>query len=123
MSDAYFRFYADLNDFLLLHLRSRDFAHLIQDGTQSVKHLIESLGVPHTEVELILVNGRSVDFNYLVQAEDRVSVYPPFHTLDVSPLVDLRPLLAPPHRFHFGQPPGQAGPLPAPAGSGYALCE
>ena len=72
-----------------------------------MKHHIESLGVPHTEVEVILVNGRSVDFNYLVQAGDQVSVYPPFHAIDVSPLAALRPSLTPPHRFlldnHLGK--------------------
>ena len=82
-------------------------SHLVYDGTQSVKHLIESLGVPHTEVEVILANGRSVDFNYLVQADDQISIYPPFHTVDVSPLVPLRPSLTPPYHFildnHLGK--------------------
>ncbi|MBK8903593.1 MAG: Mut7-C ubiquitin/RNAse domain-containing protein [Anaerolineaceae bacterium] len=106
MNEATFRFYADLNDFLPSH-QQRPFPQPVYDGTQSVKHLIEALGVPHTEVEVIVVNGRSVDFNYLVQAGDRVNVYPPFHTVDVSPLVALRPLLTPPYRFvldnHLGK--------------------
>ena len=38
----------------------------------SVKDLIESFGVPHTEVDLILVNGVSVGFDYRLQAGDRV---------------------------------------------------
>ena len=37
--------------------------------------MIESLGVPHAEVDLILVNGESVGFDYIVQDGDRVSVY------------------------------------------------
>jgi hypothetical protein len=56
--------------------------------------VIQSCGVPHTEVDLILVNGRSVDFNYHVQDRDRVSVYPVFESLDISPVIRLhkRPL-------------------------------
>jgi uncharacterized protein with PIN domain len=53
--------------------------------------MIEALGVPHTEVDLILVNSRSVDFSYLVQNGDRISVYPVFETFDITPLVRLRP--------------------------------
>jgi len=107
MNTALFRFYADLNDFLPPPQRQRPFRYPVYDGTQSVKHLIESLGVPHTEVAVILANGRSIDFNYLVQSDDQISTYPPFHTIDVSPLVPLRPLLTPPHRFlldnHLGK--------------------
>ena len=38
--------------------------------------MIEALGVPHTEVELILVNGVPIDYGYLIEDGDRVSVYP-----------------------------------------------
>ena len=57
----------------------------------SIKDLIESLGVPHTEVDLILVNGESVDFNYIIQDGDRISVYPVFEALDITPVVHLHP--------------------------------
>jgi hypothetical protein len=46
------------------------------DGPQSVKHLIESLRAPHTEVGHVQVNGADVDFSYLVQDGDEVGVYP-----------------------------------------------
>jgi uncharacterized protein with PIN domain len=107
MPHAYFRFYADLNDFLPPRLQQRSFLYPVYDGTQSVKHLIESLGIPHTEVELILAGGQVIDFHYLVQAGDRITVYPPFATIDVSPAGRLRPALTPPHRFildnHLGK--------------------
>ncbi|MFQ5399142.1 MAG: Mut7-C RNAse domain-containing protein [Anaerolineae bacterium] len=107
MNTAIFRLYADLNDFLPPRLRQRAFFYPVYDGTQSVKHLIEAIGVPHTEVALILANGRSVGFDYLVQPDDRISVYPPFTTIDVSPVVRLRPPLSPPYRFildnHLGK--------------------
>ena len=83
------RFYEELNDFLPPQRRKVTFTHELTRRT-SVKDLIESFGVPHTEVELILANGRSVDFSYIVQAGDRISVYPRFESLDISPLIRLR---------------------------------
>ena len=56
----------------------------------SVKDMIESCGVPHTEVELILANGVSVDFGYQVRDGDRIAVYPMFESLDVTPELRVR---------------------------------
>ncbi|MCX4186941.1 Mut7-C RNAse domain-containing protein [Methylophaga sp. OBS4] len=83
------RFYEELNDFLPSERRKMAFQHTIYRHA-SVKDVIESLGVPHTEVELILVNGISVDFSYSVRHQDRISVYPVFESLDISPLLRLR---------------------------------
>jgi len=58
---------------------------------RSVKDVIESLGVPHTEVDLVLVGGRSVAFSHRLIAGDRVSAYPPFADLDVATLSLVRP--------------------------------
>ena len=52
--------------------------------------MIESLGVPHTEIDLILVNGKSVDFTYILQDGDRISVYPVFESLNVENVTRLR---------------------------------
>ena len=90
MKQAWFRFYAELNDFLPADRRQRAFAHSFA-GRVAVKDMIEALGVPHTEVELILVNGASVDFTYLVQEGDRVSVYPVFERLNIAGVTRLRP--------------------------------
>jgi uncharacterized protein with PIN domain len=60
-------------------------------GTPSVKDAIESLGVPHTEIDLILVDGRSVRFDRRLQGGERVAVYPEFERFDISPLHRLRP--------------------------------
>ncbi len=89
MKVAMFRFYAELNDFLPSEKRGHAFAHEFS-GRPRVKDTIESLGVPHVEVDVILANGRSVDFTYRLQASDRISVYPVFESLDVTPLVRLR---------------------------------
>lgn len=75
VKQAQFRFYAELND-LLAQPEVEIKAALSQNGDQSVKHMIESLGVPHTEVGRVLVNGLAVDFSYLVQEGDRVEIYP-----------------------------------------------
>jgi hypothetical protein len=89
MKQASFRVYAELNDFLPVNRRQVAFVHRF-DGQPSVKDTIEALGVPHTEVDLILANGRSVDFTYLVQDGDQVSVYPAFVAFDLSTVVRVR---------------------------------
>lgn len=62
-------------------------------GHPSIKDTIEALGVPHPEVELILANGQSVDFDYSLQDGDRFSVYPYFTSLSLGSLQLLRPPL------------------------------
>jgi len=84
------RFYAELNDFLPAGKRQRSFVFAFE-GTPSVKDTIEALGVPHTEIDVILVDGRSVDFAYRLKGGERVAVYPVFERYDVSPLTRLRP--------------------------------
>jgi len=84
------RFYEELNDFLPKAKRKTSFSHTFS-GNMSVKDVIESLGVPHTEIDLILVNGESVDFNAKPVNGDFVSVYPVFESLDISNITKLRP--------------------------------
>ena len=90
MHKIHFRFYEELNDFLPKEKRKKRFEHNYIDRT-SVKDVIESLGVPHTEVDLILVNGKSVGFNYLINDGDDISVYPVFESFDISKVQHLRP--------------------------------
>lgn len=85
-----FRFYEELNDFLSPARRGRAFFCRIS-GTPAVKDTIESLGVPHTEVDLILVDGASVRFSHRLRGGERVAVYPVFERLDITPIVRLRP--------------------------------
>ncbi|HTD04004.1 Mut7-C RNAse domain-containing protein [Undibacterium sp.] len=89
MVTAHFRFYAELNDFLPPARRQQEFACVCARAA-TAKHMIEALGVPHTEVELILVNGVSAGFEHILQEGDRVVVYPVFETLDVTPLLQVR---------------------------------
>ncbi len=87
---ALFRFYEELNDFLPETRRKCDFALEI-DRARSVKDAIEACGVPHPEVDLILVDGASVDFAHVLRGGERVSVYPMFESLDITPVLRLRP--------------------------------
>jgi uncharacterized protein with PIN domain len=88
-SRAYLRFYAELNDHLPEEQRFQPVERrFLVPGT--VKDMIESCGVPHSEVELIVVDGRSVDFSFLVRDGDRFAVYPMFESIDVAPALRVR---------------------------------
>ncbi|MEE9270168.1 MAG: Mut7-C RNAse domain-containing protein [Candidatus Krumholzibacteria bacterium] len=88
---ARFRFYAELNDFIPAGRRQKEFTYLFS-GHPSVKDAVEAIGVPHPEVDLILVNDASVGFDYHLQSGDRVAVYPVFESMDISPVIHLRPV-------------------------------
>ena len=90
MPQATLRFYAELNDFLPPEDRHRPVERPFH-VRPSIKDLIEAVGVPHTEVDLVLVNGESVDFAYLVRDGDRISVYPVFESLDIGAVTRVRP--------------------------------
>ncbi|MGD2058911.1 MAG: Mut7-C RNAse domain-containing protein [Anaerolineales bacterium] len=106
MKLASFRFYAELNDFLPQAQRHVRFQHPFL-GNPGIKDVIEALGPPHTEIDLIFVNGVSVGFEHALQGGDRVSVYPRFRELDISVLYNLRPPALDPIRFvldmHLGR--------------------
>ena len=112
--DAEFRFYEELNDFLPPEKRKRSFAYMFE-GTPSIKDAIEAVGVPHTEIDIILVDGRSVGFDHRLRGGERVAVYPMFEAIDVSPLVRLRPQPLRITRFvvdvHLGAPRVTCGSL------------
>ena len=86
---AEFRFYSELNDFLPPQKRTTKFDYSFS-GTPSIKDAIEAIGVPHTEIDLIIVNGTSVDFECQLKNGDDVAVYPVFESFDISPAIRLR---------------------------------
>ncbi|HEY3108567.1 MAG TPA: Mut7-C RNAse domain-containing protein [Chloroflexota bacterium] len=73
----------------------------------TTKDLIESVGVPHTEVELILVDGEPSSLGRLVGDGERVAAFPHLYALDGQTPMPLRPALAGPPRFvldgHLGR--------------------
>ncbi len=83
------RFYEELNDFIEPSRRKVPF-QLTVAPHRTIKDIIESTGVPHTEVDLILANGVSVGFEYRPADLDMISVYPVFESFDISPVVRLR---------------------------------
>ncbi|HMK21492.1 MAG TPA: Mut7-C RNAse domain-containing protein [Terriglobales bacterium] len=105
MSEAYFRFYAELGELLSPPRRARSLVHAFEVAT--VKDAIEALGVPHTEVDFILVNSEPAAFSCLLRDGDRISVYPVFRSLKLSPLTPLPPQSASETRFvldtHLGR--------------------
>ena len=100
------RFYAGLNDLLPANWRDSDFNYEIIKS-RSVKDLIESIGVPHPEVDLIFIDDESVDFNYLVEGGEQIRIYPPGNSLDNSSLIHNCPQLLSEPRFlldvHLGR--------------------
>jgi uncharacterized protein with PIN domain len=104
MPTVSFHFHGELNDFLPARRQRQQFAYAVTEK-QSIKDVIESIGVPHPEVALIVMNNTPVDFGYLVQDNDQFDVYPAY-----SPTVALpfpRVLPAPAPRFildvHLGR--------------------
>lgn len=104
MTVARFQFHAELNRFLAPAHRSREFVHAVPEHA-SVKHMIEALGVPHTEVGAIAVDGRDVDFTYRIADGDFIEVHAAGTPGESASRVALRP--APEARFiadaHLGQ--------------------
>ncbi len=88
-SKAVFRFYEELNDYLPEEKKKVFFAYNFK-GSPSVRDVIESIGIPHAEIDLILANSKSVEFSYSLKDGDIVSIYPVFETLDISNVTHLR---------------------------------
>ena len=106
MPTATFRLYAELNDFLPGRKKQGEFQEQFSSH-ETLKHILESLGVPHPEIDLILVNGRSRGFDERIQEGDRVSVYPLFRNLPVGKVSQVRPHPVPEPKFlldnHLGK--------------------
>lgn len=106
MDTASLRFHGELDDFLPRGRRGRP-QHYPVERRAAIKDVIEALGVPHPEVDAILVDGTSVGFDHLLAAGETVDVYP----ADIAPPVaaprHLRPPLPRPPRFlldvHLGR--------------------
>lgn len=90
MPEATFRFYEELNDFLPMAKRKKEFSVSFPRGS-TVKHVLASLGVPHTEVDLILTDGESADLSYILKGGERASAYPVFESFDIRSIRKLGP--------------------------------
>jgi uncharacterized protein len=83
------RLYAELNDRLSPEAQMKPFPVTVPPPG-SIRELFSAIPVPEEKVELVLVNGQSVDLDHKVQDGDSVSVYPIFESFDVASLVRLR---------------------------------
>ena len=90
MASVSVRFYGSLNDFLPPPRRQSTLV-CTPNESPSVKDLVESLGVPHPEIDLLIVQGQSVDFGYRVRDGDRVAVYPLIREFDLTTMIRLAP--------------------------------
>ncbi len=79
------RFYGELNDYLPLYLQQRSFANTLRP-LSTVRELLVTCAVPYNEIDLILVNGKPVDFDFQLQSNDQISIYPIFRSVDIAPL-------------------------------------
>ena len=92
------RAYAELNEFLAAESRGVTVRRPFR-GHQTVKDVLEAMGIPHTEVDLILVNGSPQGFSYRPSVGDRIAAYPMFEALDIGSTARLRPMALRDSRF------------------------
>lgn len=100
------RFYGPLNQCLRPENRQKTLQKPLCQGA-TVKHAIESAGVPHTEAVIVLVDGLAVSLDHRLQGGERIAVYPKFESLDVSEFQSVQPELPEEPRFvldvHLGK--------------------
>jgi uncharacterized protein with PIN domain len=75
MGEVLISLLAELNDFLPQSKRGSLLSFTMKSQT-SIKHVVESLGIPHTEIGQIIINEVSVTANYIVRSGDFAAVYP-----------------------------------------------
>ena len=90
MTKVNFRFHSELSDFLPQCQRGMEFTY-VYNGPQSVKHLIEAIGVPHPEVALILADGQPVGFDHQPTDGSHIAIYPEGSGIVVDGAPALRP--------------------------------
>ncbi len=89
MSRVSVRVFQELNDHLPKERRGVR-VELEPAPGETVKTIVENLGVPHTEIDLITANGTSVGFDYRPLEGDEINVYPMFESFDVTELTRVR---------------------------------
>lgn len=96
MKQLRLHFHKELKDFVKPIERNQIIVHNF-NRRASAKDIVESYNVPHTEIDVIIINGVSVDFDYIVQNGDDIHVYPDFtaSTLNhITPILHLSPQIS-----------------------------
>lgn len=86
---VYLRFYEELNDYLPREKRKVFFPHRFENGS-TVEDVLKTFGVPLEAIDLVLINGHSVDFFQRLNNGDRISIYPVFEAFDIGPEMKVR---------------------------------
>ena len=107
-SEIQVRVYEELNDYLPPGKRKHTFGERLNEGA-TVEELLRLLGVPQSEVDLVLVNGDSVPLSRVLARDDRVSIYPVFESFDIRSIARLREKPLRSTRFMVGRDLGQIG--------------
>ncbi len=106
MDTAIFHFHGDINFFLPKKQRHHPFEHPFS-WKASIKDMVESLGPPHSEIALLLVDGVSVGFDHIVLPHAKIDIYDEQSAVEVDNRVWLRPPLLEKPRFvldtHLGR--------------------
>ncbi len=84
------RFYGALNRFLAPGHRYRAFSYAVK-GIPAIKDTLEALGVPHTEIDCIVVNGRCVKFFYQIRGGEDIRVYPDAGPVNLKKIIRMKP--------------------------------
>jgi hypothetical protein len=98
MPTATFRFHGSLNFFLPRRLKNKEIVQEF-DWKASIKDMVESIAPPHPEIELLVVNGTSVGWDYIVQPNDSIEAYPDYAKNNIPNKVQLIPPY--PHKPRF----------------------
>lgn len=85
MLEVNVRFYEELNDYLPGELRKKEFKLELPDNSQ-VKDILSRFGIPFSEVHLVLVNGKNSLLETKLNSDDRISLFPLFESIDISPI-------------------------------------
>lgn len=98
--------HAELDELLPRKYRGTSFDFCLHKS-RSIKDLIESLGIPHTEIDVILINGHSVSFDCQIQGGEEIEIYPANHYTKINPVIRNQPETPVPPRFvldvHLGK--------------------
>ena len=84
-------FHEDLRNIVEKPLGPGGVFHYNAQSHASVKDVIESLGVPHTEVDRLTANGKDVSFSFILEDGDHVEIFPVPCPVDLSVPNLLRP--------------------------------
>ncbi|MCS5422541.1 MULTISPECIES: Mut7-C RNAse domain-containing protein [Psychrilyobacter] len=75
------KFYDSLNKLLKKDKRGKKLS-LELKLRQSVKDLIEAQGIPHTEVGMIIIDGKKEEFSFILKDGQEIEVYPAFNHVE-----------------------------------------